>query len=71
MYCYALKINIYTQKFGFINPKTKMGVYSLNFFFWLPFNLQNNLCTFGVCKTRPSIRKTEISRIDLPCVCMR
>ena len=62
MYCYALKINIYTQKFGFINPKTKMGVYSLNFFFWL---------LLWVCKTRPSIRKTEISRIDLPCVCMR
>ena len=37
MYCYALKINIYTQKFGFINPKTKMGVYSLNFFFLVTF----------------------------------
>ena len=71
MYCYALKINIYTQKFGFINPKTKMGVYSLNFFFWLHENMRNNLCTFGGCKTRPSIRKTEISRIDLPCVYMR
>ena len=38
MYCYALKINIYTQKFEFINPKTKMGVYTLKFFFWLPVN---------------------------------